>query len=57
MIIRQNGVNISEIAGACLRVWGYFHIFVQIKDTEFRAHQTLNEGGHWIHDQIKKVTK
>ena len=39
MIIRQNYVNKAEIAGACLRVWGYFHIFVQIKDTEFRAHQ------------------
>ena len=57
MIIRQNHVNKAEIAGACLRVWSYFYNFVQITDTEVRAHQTLNEGGHWIHDQIKKVTK
>ncbi len=54
MIIRQNHVNKAEIAGACLRVWSYFYNFVQITDTEFRAHQTLNEGGHWIHDQIKR---
>lgn len=39
MIIWQIHVNKSEISGACLRVRRYFHIFVQIKDTEFRAHQ------------------
>lgn len=49
-------IRLISRARAC--VYGVIFITLcRLTDTEFRAHQTLNEGGHWIHDQIKKVTK